>query len=61
MLDRVAKRLAAFDWSKIMSTTDDFVVYVVDMELSRLVQGLKRAAEPKQFRAWVKAGIAPKA
>jgi hypothetical protein len=44
-----------------MSTTDDFVVYVVDMELSRLVQGLKRAAEPKQFRAWVKAGIAPKA
>jgi hypothetical protein len=52
MLVESARRLNRRDWSAILPTTDDFVVYPVDVELADLQRNLQRCAPPRLVRAF---------
>lgn len=58
MLNELARELNAIDWTGILQTTDDFVAYAVDFELTHLRDNLKYSAGPmlvKMFeqRCWL--------
>jgi hypothetical protein len=58
LLAEVTARLRELDWSEIVETTDDFVVFETDTELTALRRALKRAATAERWaefraRGWV--------
>ena len=58
LLAEVTARLRELDWSEILETTDDFVVFETDTELTALRRALKTAATAEQWaelraRGWV--------
>jgi hypothetical protein len=59
LLDRVTASLRSFAWKSVLPITDDFVVFVVDFELSTLHQSLRKAAGARRFRSWLRDGLIP--
>lgn len=58
LLGQVAARLRDVDWSQIIETTDDFVVFEIDNEQAALRRSLKKATTAEQWaqlraRGWV--------
>jgi hypothetical protein len=58
VLNALARELGEMDWTGILQTTDDFVAYAIDLQLTQLRRNLKYSARPDlvktfQQRGWL--------
>jgi hypothetical protein len=58
LLAEVTARLRELEWSRILDTTDDFVVFETDTEGLALRRALKKAATPEQWMVFKARGWA---
>jgi hypothetical protein len=56
ILREVAAALTRYDWTGILDTTPDFVVFAIDHEMDDLEAALRACVSKEQIRAWKKKG-----
>jgi hypothetical protein len=56
ILREVAATLTRYDWTGILDTTTDFVVFAIDHEMDELEAALRASVSPEQIREWKKKG-----
>jgi hypothetical protein len=56
ILREVAAALTRYDWTDILDTTTDFVVFAIDHEMDDLEAALRASVSKEQIRAWKKKG-----
>jgi hypothetical protein len=56
VLNEVARDLGGMDWTGVLATTEDFVAFAVDLELSEFRQNIKASARPEVLEALKRKG-----
>jgi hypothetical protein len=59
LLNNIAKELSARDWTGLLSTTEDFVAYATDLELTDFHRNLKASTPPSILKRLSKNGWLP--
>jgi hypothetical protein len=56
ILREVAAALTRYDWTGLLDTTPDFVVFAIDHEMDELEAALRASVSKEQIREWKKTG-----